>query len=49
MSKYANCIIEHEHRPMWEAQNESRCVTPLITHDSTPETNARAIVSSASM
>ena len=34
MSKYANCIIEHEHLPMWEAQNASRCVTPLITQDS---------------
>lgn len=34
MSKYANCIIEQEHFPVWEAQNASRCVTPLITQDS---------------
>jgi mannose-6-phosphate isomerase-like protein (cupin superfamily) len=31
MSKYAQCIIEPETFPLWEAQNTSRCVTPLIS------------------
>jgi mannose-6-phosphate isomerase-like protein (cupin superfamily) len=34
MSKYANCIIEQAQFPVWEAQDASRCVAPLITPES---------------
>ena len=34
MSKFASCVIEPEHLPRWEAPDESRCVTPLITNES---------------
>ncbi|MEE2993334.1 MAG: cupin domain-containing protein [Gemmatimonadota bacterium] len=34
MLKYGNCIIEQDQCPTWEAQNISRCVTPLITPES---------------
>lgn len=34
MSKYANCVIEPDGFPVWEAQDNSRNVCPLITEDS---------------
>ena len=34
MSKYANCVIDPEGFPVWEAQDQSRCVSPLITDES---------------
>ena len=34
MSNYSKYIIEPDDFPTWEAQDKSRCVTPLITPDS---------------
>lgn len=34
MSKYSQCVMKPELFPIWEAQDQSRCVSPLITHDS---------------
>ncbi|MDP7742793.1 MAG: cupin domain-containing protein [Lentisphaeria bacterium] len=34
MSKYASCVIDPQGFPAWEAQDQSRCVSPLITDES---------------
>lgn len=34
MSKYSKCVIDPDGLPAWQAQDESRCVSPLITDES---------------
>jgi len=34
MSKYSKCVIEPDRFPTWEAEDGSRCVSPLITDQS---------------
>ena len=34
MSKYSKCVIDPDGLPTWQAQDESRCVSPLITDES---------------
>ena len=33
MAKYANCVMESDQHPLWEARDGSRQVSPLITKD----------------
>ena len=42
MPKYANCIIEPEKFPKWQAHDASREVTPLITQESCGATTLTA-------